>query len=189
VSPRRELLLTVGLCLLGSALVLLAVSRAWVSAHTAVAPPLPARTFEQVGSKLAPGARALALVGLAAVAALPATRARGRVVVGVLVAAAGAGIAAVVGRALADPSAALSRAPIAEAHVADVGLGGWPYVALLGALLLIAAGVLVVVRGRRWTSMSSRYDAPTRGPRGEASLWEAFDRGEDPTEEVTERGG
>lgn len=189
MTARRELTTAVGLCLLGSALVLLAVSRAWVSARTSAAPPLPSTTFEQYGTRLAPGARALALVGLAAVAALPATRAAGRAVVGVLVAVAGLGILAVVGRALADPSAALSRAPVADAHFAHAGFGAWPYVALLGALLLVAAGVLVVVRGRSWTSMSARYDAPARASTGEASLWEAQDRGEDPTAAATDRDG
>jgi hypothetical protein len=56
--------------------------------------------------------------------------------------------------------------------------------------LLVAAGLLIVVRGRSWASMSSRYDAPAQRPReGEASLWEALDRGEDPTKEGTGTGG
>jgi uncharacterized membrane protein (TIGR02234 family) len=138
-----------------------------------------------------PGTRALALLGLAAAAAVPATRRLGRVVVGVLVLAAGVGIIAVVGRALADPDAAMRRAgPFVDVHVTSgVHLGGWPYVAIVGAVLLVLAGLLVVVRGRHWTSMSARYDAPVARPAGEGSLWEALDRGEDPTEDAARHGG
>ncbi|MBK5308012.1 MAG: Trp biosynthesis-associated membrane protein [Frankiaceae bacterium] len=190
MNPRRELLVAVGFCLLGSALVLVAVSRAWVSAGVAAVAPLPARTFEQVGTQLAPGARALALVGVAAVAALPATRALGRTVVGLLIAADGVGIVAVLVRALLDPTAALARAPIADAHFSDVELGLWPYVGVLGGALLLAAGMLVVVRGRSWVAMSARYDAPTRQPSSrEPSLWDSLDRGEDPTTGRPDTGG
>jgi uncharacterized membrane protein (TIGR02234 family) len=191
VTSRRELVASVVLCLVGSALVLLAVSRSWIAHSVAAAPPLPAKRFEVPGAHLAPGARALALVGLAGVAAIPAARRVARVVVGVLLVAAGAGIAAVVVRALSDPDAAVRRAgPLVDVVVAPgEELGFWPYVAIAGAVLLVTAGLLVVVRGRSWTSMSARYDAPVAEPRGEASLWDALDRGEDPTDEATHTGG
>jgi uncharacterized membrane protein (TIGR02234 family) len=183
MTARRQLLVAVGLCLLGSVLVLVAVSRAWVSASVTAAAPLPSRRFEEVGSQLAPGARALALVGIAAVAALPATRRLGRTLVGLLIAAAGVGIVAVLVRVLLDPVAALSRTKATHADFdGAVRLGAWPYVAVLGGVLLLAAGALVVVRGRSWVAMSSRYDAPSRrSAAGEPSLWESLDRGEDPT--------
>lgn len=183
MRARRELMVAIALCLLGSALVLLAVSRAWVTAPIPAAAPLPPRAVELLGTHLAPGSRALALVGLAGVAALPATRTWGRTLVGALVALAGLGAAAVVVRALADRPHALARtSPLTDAHIAGApGFGSWPYVALLGAALLVAAGLLVAVRGRSWASMSERYDAPAAQPAGERSLWEALDRGEDPT--------
>ena len=171
MNPRRELLAAVVLCLMGSALVLLAVSQAWVSAKVPAPPPLPSRRLELRGYHFAEGARALGFVGLAGVAALLAARDIGRLLVGLLIAAAGVGIVAVVVRALADTA----------------GLGAWPYVAIVGGVLLVAAGGLVVARGRSWTSMSARYDAPAQKPRGEASLWEALDRGEDPTDETRSR--
>jgi uncharacterized membrane protein (TIGR02234 family) len=191
VTSRRELVASVVLCLVGSALVLLAVSRSWIAHSLPAAAPLPPKRFEVLGAHLAPGARALALVGLAAVAAVPATRRLGRVVVGLLLLAAGAGIAAVVVRALSDPDAAVRRAgPFVDVVVAPgQELGLWPYVAIVGAVLLVTAGLLVVVRGRSWTSMSARYDAPVAEPRGEASLWDALDRGEDPTDEAAHTGG
>jgi uncharacterized membrane protein (TIGR02234 family) len=132
----------------------------------------------------------LALVGLAGVAALPATRGFGRRVVGLLIAASGVGIVAVLVRALVDPAAALSRAPVVDAHFGSVDLGPWPYVALLGALLLAAAGILVVLRSRSWLAMSTRYDAPAQQHRDrEPSLWDSLDRGEDPTTEGPGTGG
>jgi uncharacterized membrane protein (TIGR02234 family) len=189
---RRGLLAAELLCLLGSALVLLAVSRAWVSAELAAAAPLPSRPFRLSGTELAPGTRALGVVGLAGVAALPATRKSGRVLVGLLIAAAGVGIVAVLARTMLDPAAAISRADV-KSHAyfaATPGLGPWPYVALLGAVLLAVAGVLVVVRGRSWAAMSTRYDAPAeRTSTTETSQWEALDRGEDPTKSGSEAGG
>jgi uncharacterized membrane protein (TIGR02234 family) len=191
VTSRREFVIAVALCLLGSALVLLAVSRSWIVHSYAAAAPLPVKAFEVDGAKLAPGARALALVGLAGVAAVAATRGRGRIVVGVLLTAAGFGLAAVVIRTLADPDAAVRRAgPFVDVILAPgQELGRWPYAALLGALLIVVAGVLVVVRGGQWTAMSSRYDAPAEKASGEGSLWDALDRGEDPTDESAGHGG
>ena len=192
MTAHRELTTAVGLCLLGSALVLLAVTRSWISHRVATPAPLPSHAILLLkGTQLVPGARALAIVGLASLAAVPATRRLSRVAVGVILAAAGAGIGVVVGRALANPDAAIRRAgPLVDATVAPgQHLGGWPYVALLGAVLVAAGGLLVVVRGRSWASMSARYDAPVGKPRGETAMWEALDRGEDPTDGVTHTGG
>ena len=185
MNPRRELLLAAALCLLGSAFVLLAMSRGWLSYTFPAAEPLPPRVVSVTGAELAPGARALALLGLAAVAALPASRGRLRTAVGALVALAGVGCLVVLGRVLADPlTAARHSEPLRfDRHLTgSPDLGGWPYAAVVGGLLLLAAGVLVVVRGRRWAELSSRYDAPSAPkPASEASLWDALDRGEDPT--------
>jgi len=63
---------------------------------------------------------------------------------------------------------------------------------LLGALLVVAAGVATAWRGPRWPVMSARFDAPERrsgGARAEkavpagdsASMWESLSAGEDPT--------
>lgn len=183
-SGRRELLTAVGLCLAGAAVVLLAISRPWLTSRLGAAPPLPSRRIDVEGARLAPGARVLGLVGLAGVAALPATRRFGRTVVGVLLTASGLGVVAVLVRVLADPAGAVRRAD--AVGVITVGgsarLVAWPYLAALGGLLIAAAGALVVVRSRRWEVMSARYDAPAaQPPPGERSLWDAFDRGEDPT--------
>jgi hypothetical protein len=174
VTPRRELQAAIAFCLLGALLILVALSRTWVSTKVPSPPPLPARRLELRGHHFVGSAQPLALVGLAGVAALAATRKTGRVLVGLLVGAAGIGVVAAILHALVDTS---------------VGLGGWPYAAIAGGGLLVAAGALVVVRGRSWSSMSARYDAPVQKPPGEASLWDALDRGEDPTDQASHRGG
>jgi len=115
-----------------------------------------------------------------------------RTLVGLLTVASGAGGVVIVVRAMSDRAAALARSgPLTDAHFVDTpSFGVWPYVALLGGVLIIAAGLLVVVRGRSWAAMSSRYDAPVeRVPVGEASLWDSLDRGEDPTTEGSGSGG
>jgi uncharacterized membrane protein (TIGR02234 family) len=176
---RRGLVVAVLLCLAGAGLLLLALSRTWLVVDTDPLSTLLRQSRHLSGATLAPGARALGLVGLAGVAALPATRSWGRLLVGALLAAAGIGAALIVTDFLRDPSAA------ANEHVSAAGLtivfdpGAAPYVALLGALLLLAAGVLTLVRGRSWSALGSSYDAPT-APKG-TSAWDALDHGVDPT--------
>jgi uncharacterized membrane protein (TIGR02234 family) len=90
---------------------------------------------------------------------------------------------------------ALSGLP---SHVVFVAFP-WRWVALVGALAVIAAGVLLTWRAGRLPVMSSRYEPPkgTAAPepaipgahgavsqgagRDSASIWESLSRGEDPT--------
>lgn len=179
---RSGLRLAVLGCLAGSALVLLALSLVWVSYEVTAAAPLPTRTVRLRGASLVPGARALGLLGLAAVAALLATRSRGRQVVGALVVLTGAGIAVAVGRALADAPGAVSRAASSDVAVSQAAdLGPWPYLGLLGALLLTAAGALATLRGHRWAGLAARYDGDRPAASAQPDPWTALDRGEDPT--------
>jgi uncharacterized membrane protein (TIGR02234 family) len=66
----------------------------------------------------------------------------------------------------------------------------WPLLAALAGLLLTAAGTLTALRGSRWPALSGRYDAaaarvPSARPEPAhattANLWDALDRGDDPT--------
>lgn len=190
-TARRELRLAVLLSLAGSGLVLLAASRTWLAYELPEAPPLPSSTERLTGALLVPGARPLALVALAGVAALFAARRGGRVLVGALVLLAGVGIVALDVRLLLDRRGTVQRAELRRQvalHVPQAPqLGPWPWLCLLGGLLVAAAGGLVAVRGRSWASLSAAYDAPV--PRREAAapavtdkgVWDALDRGEDPT--------
>ena len=193
---RREPLLAALLCVAGAFLVLVGVRNPWVLVQVVSSPLLPEREVGVTGTDLAPGLRALGLVGLAGVPALAATRGRGRVVVGLLLLAVGVAVVAVVvglettGLRLGGRAAVSD--PVREAGGA-VGeswdLTGWSIGTAVGGLVLALAGLLVAVRGRRWTSLGRRYDAPSavaaapaaEGPVAERDLWEALDRGEDPT--------
>ena len=77
-------------------------------------------------------------------------------------------------------------------------MSAWPWVAIVGSLLVAAGALLVVVTVGSWPRASRRYDESSSGtnaapsPAGKASaaptdeadaLWKALDRGEDPTDE------
>jgi uncharacterized membrane protein (TIGR02234 family) len=155
---------------------LLAAAGAWVTGTVPAPPPLPAQDV----SAAAPGSvRALGVVVLAGVAALFATRRAGRVVVGALLLLAGLAAAAVALGVLADPSGALPDDATGSSATAR------PLLALAGALPTALAGGLTVARGRSWPALGRRYEAPAARPpasRDEPpALWDALDRGEDPT--------
>ena len=175
---RSGLRLAVLGCLVGSGLVLLAVSRTWVSTELTALAPLPSRTVRLSGAALVPGAQALGLLGLASVAALLATRSWGRQLVGALVVLTGVGVGVAVVRALADPAQAVRRAATSDLAT---GLGLWPYVTVLGAALLTVSGAWVLLRGRRWAGLASRYDGARVTAQRDTDPWTALDRGEDPT--------
>ncbi|BEP15530.1 hypothetical protein acdb102_38410 [Acidothermaceae bacterium B102] len=165
---RRELTLTVLLCALGALVELLAVGRAWVTATTSV------HGHAYTGNDLASAVRPLAFVALAGTAALLATKRWGRVAVGALLVASAVGMI------------------IAIAHASDPSVSGtihhhpgWRVVAFIAAVPVLVAGLAAAARGNRWSVMSSRYDAPgavrekVQDP--DVALWEALDRGDDPT--------
>lgn len=132
----------------------------------------PVRTASLSGTDLAPLASASAWVGLAGVLAVIATRSWGRVVVGAVVLAAGAVII------VSSTSAGWrsSSNPL------------W-MLAVAGGLIVGAAGLSVLLRGRGWPALGRRFEAPGAGaPEGmkpaamrPLTPWEAIDGGEDPT--------
>jgi uncharacterized membrane protein (TIGR02234 family) len=190
---RKGPLLAALLCVAGASVVLVGAGRAWVLVEVAGSPLLPDRQVAVDGTDLAPGLRALGLLGLAGVPALAASRGRGRLLVGLVVLLTGLGVLAVTTRLLISGlgDLALLTAAVRDAGTPDgvaTATTGWPVVAALGGLLLAAGGLLVMVRGPRWAALGRRYDAPAPEPAPDAAvavaerdLWEALDRGEDPT--------
>lgn len=172
MAPRRELLVAIGLILLGSALALHASTQQWVSVAGLV------EVTGTRGRQLSPAAFALGLVGLAGLVAVLATRTLGRRIVGGLVVLAGLGLgwASVVSRS-AEVAWTAYGAP-----TDDPAWTVWPWVSVAGGGLVLLGGLLTVLRGGRWPAMSSRYDRPSGQTRGsEDDTWRALDRGEDPT--------
>jgi uncharacterized membrane protein (TIGR02234 family) len=182
---RRELAVAVGLTVAGAVLLLLAGGQPWVRVVLTPPPPLPVQTDVVAGRALAPAVPAVGLVGLATVAALAATRGAWRRPVGGVLFIAGLAAALVSGfAATADEAAVLARA--ADTRTGTVGTVAlvrtpWPAAAVAGGLLLTAAGAFAVVRGARWPGLGGRHDRMTRPPDPQWDLWDALDRGEDPT--------
>lgn len=200
VSPRsrRELGAAVLACLLGAVLVLLSLVRDWARVPVEGGALLPDRLLGVSGGALVPGVRALALVGLAGVVGLAATRGRGRRAVGAVIALVGVAVLVETTRTATDLASRVGS--VDEVREAGGGAGvdatPWPVLAVVGAVLLVAAGLLVATRGSRWSALSERYDAPVAGGgrpppvaavegagdvRPDKALWDDLDRGEDPT--------
>jgi hypothetical protein len=152
--------------------------------------PLSPQVIDVTGADLAPLASALAIVALACLAAVIATRGVLRRVSGVLLAAFGAGAAisvatgvsaasvlSVAAGKVGSPGAAAVSGAAGSATGGSSGGSGivsvvgstrqaimtgtpWRVAVLAGALLIVAAGVATAWRGPGWPVMSARYDAP-----------------------------
>jgi uncharacterized membrane protein (TIGR02234 family) len=134
---------------------------------------------------------------LAAAVALFAVRGAARVVVGLLIGVAAAVLGWSGSRALTgglDAAAATEAGGLPRNSFVELS-AGWPVVAVLAGGVGVAAGLLVALRGRRWSGMGRRYERPgadgAAAPRPDArprtdeeralAAWQALDRGEDPT--------
>lgn len=195
MSPGRRfvgVLLVLGL---GSVGVLVSYGATWVVALVPVFAgagdaAAPAREVALSGRDLAPLGAAMAWVGLAAIAALLATRTWGRRVTGAVVLVAG-GVAGVTALAFAltEVASGGGGAFIAaalggtEPGPTSVSISAWWALALVSGLALVACGMLALLDGPRWPRLGARYSRPdgrTAAPSA-AAAWDALDRGEDPT--------
>jgi uncharacterized membrane protein (TIGR02234 family) len=189
VTSRRELAAATLLGGAGAAIVVGFAGRTWATVtERAATAGLATMNQHLTGRSLSGVTAALGWAGLAGIAALLATRGWARVAVGVLLTAFGV-IVAIVSPAAVRHAHVVSTAGD-KSNLARLGgdlavhVNGWWTLSLAGGVLLAAAGLLTVVRGRRWPGMSSRYDRPGAAePAGDdpASLWKALDRGDDPT--------
>lgn len=200
MNGRRELTAAVLGSVLAGALALSAGGQAWARVTVVRQLPLPPLHLALTGSQAAPLVPATGLVLLAAGLALLALRGAGRIAAGLLMAVAGgvlgwSGLRALTG-GLGDASTRLPAVGRGAGPVTVSVAAAWPVLTLLAGLLGIAAGLLVVLRGRGWPAMGRRYErdgavppsappARTDEERAQAA-WRALDRGEDPTEDPTE---
>jgi uncharacterized membrane protein (TIGR02234 family) len=186
-GPRRQYALTLLLGAAGAGLALLAVRQGWARAVYAAPPPLPSQAITVTGQDLAPAAGALALAGLACLAAVIATRGRVRRAAGLVLALCGAGTAVAVSgslgasRVIATAATKMSSSASAASGGAGSTTGGtsspsgsvvtggsvvhavmlgvpWRVAVFAGAVAIIAAGLLTAWRGARWPVMSGRYE-------------------------------
>jgi uncharacterized membrane protein (TIGR02234 family) len=191
-------------CAVAGAAALLAASRVWLRLAAARTAPLPALSVPLTGREVEPLVPAVGVVALAGVVALLATGRRGRLIIGGLLAASGLGMMLRSLPHLAVPAPADARELLLDQGRATGEPAGatitatvdrvWPVLAALAGAALLAGGLVTVVRCRRWPGMSGRYDRRVRtapapasdaggidSAGGDASAWEALDRGEDPT--------
>jgi len=187
----RELASVAAVCAVGGGMVLFAVGRPWVELVAHRASPLPDVTLGLSGRTLEPLVAGLGIVGLAGVVGLLATRRWGRLVVAAIVALSGLGVLVTALTRLTAPGAVEARDLLADAGrsagaaaVTATAHPGWPVLAAAGGLLLALGGLAALARSRRWPTMSARYETPaarTGRPRTDAAVWDALDRGDDPT--------
>jgi len=153
------------LLLLAGALALWGASGLTWATEAVQRPGAAATTVARSGSDLAPQLVPLAVLCAAAVAAVIALSGWVRRVLGGIVLAAGLGAGYVVVAAGGDlPPRAL---------------------ALLGALLVVAAGGLLLVRGQAMPRLGGSYQTPAAAKRAtdpDKDLWHALERGDDPTD-------
>jgi len=188
VTVRREYAVTLAVLAAGAILALVAAGRTW--ATVTVDGALRPETILVTGSDLTGAARALGLLGLAGVLAVVATRRWVRRIIGAGIAVAGLAAAVAVGRVAADlRSSALDWALSSSDGTATTSVTGTvaPWLALVGCLLVVLAGLVVLLRGHRWPVLGASYERrravepAVEQPEGGRTAWDALDRGEDPT--------
>jgi uncharacterized membrane protein (TIGR02234 family) len=192
-AGRRSLAVALLSGALGAAVALLATRQRWAQGTATVAGGDFPLTVS--GSDVSGVPAALAIVGLAALVAVFAVRRAGRFLVAGLLALSGAGIVAAALLGVSDNSALDDKAAKASgdtsATVDAFTHTAWPYVAAVGGVLILLAGLLALRYGRLWPAMSGRYErsgsprprrrAPVVNPDRPEDIWKALDRGEDPT--------
>ena len=183
------------LAAVGSGVVLVTIGRGW--AHGDVTQPI---TFKvtATGSQLTGVPYALGLAGIAGALALFAVRRIGRYLVGAVLALAGAGTVYAVADRLSSLDQALhTQAGVqglgSETKISNIDNSLWPYLTILGGVILCLAGIYTLARGRTWSGLGNRYEAPagrqaavaakpTAGEVTARDLWDAQGRGADLTE-------
>lgn len=168
MNARASLVVTVLGALAAAGVGLYAATRVWIeTSHTRPA-PLPPDVVTSTGVETAVWTVPCAVVALAAALALPAVSKAAREFVAGCLALAGVGLAA--GGAYGMVEAA----------------GVWPACTAVAGATVTVLAVWALRSGRRWPAMSARYErggAPAKAAVADdpASLWDALDRGEDPT--------
>jgi uncharacterized membrane protein (TIGR02234 family) len=195
----REKVLAALFAAAGAGLVLASAGRSW--AHGTLTAPVRLAVSAS-GSDLTGVPYALGLAGLAGAVALFAVRRIGRYAVGAVLLAAGIGTVLVVASKLGHvdsellAKAATEAAGATDARIAGIGNEAWPYLTIAGGVLVAISGAITLLRGGKWTGLSSRYErtaaaaAPASPPSDPAApaaeptsrdLWDALNRGADPT--------
>lgn len=169
----------------GAAVVLLAATQPWFTAHGEFG-------SADVGTDIAaPSVTALAVAGLALVGAVAIAGTLVRRLLGVVQLLLGLGIVVVSVSAVADPVRAVVPAISAVTGVggadsvasliSDIVVAAWPWVAMAGAGILILTGAWTLATAAGWPAPGSKYEA-TDAAKSPANDWDALSEGTDPTD-------
>ena len=184
-SPRQELWLALLLGALGAGLIFLASKQGWAQIRTIPPKPLPPSSVSVTGAALVPYADALVVAGLATLAAVLASKGLLRRLTGVLLGVIGlalgasaftptrAGAVSVASSNVSPETAAAGSVTAGSGSVSAAvpnvagtaphvvfAAAGWQAIVVIGAIMMVAAGILVVTRSSRMAVMSSRYESP-----------------------------
>lgn len=146
---------------------------------------------EVTGAEVAPLVTASALVALAAAGTLALSGRVARVVALAVAAAAGAGATVSTVSFVRYPDGpaadAVTQTGPGPADAAVTTLTAWPWVSLVGAVVVLVAGVAGLVQARRWDAVT-RFETPAARVVDDEQPhpgddWDALTRDEDPTQE------
>ena len=183
-----------------AALVLLAWSQPWFELTLASGGDSAALL---VGGDVAAAALPpLAFASFALVLALAIAGPVFRVILGILEALLGVTVVVTSVSALTDPIAA--AAPALTEHTGVTGIDslhalvreatvtGWPTLAIIGGVLMVALGVAIAATGRHWPTSGRKYsrsEAQAVRSTSPVDEWDALSEGDDPTQpEAPQRG-
>jgi len=187
-GTHRTYRITLILLALGAGALFLGYGRTW-STTTVTEPGLPSLVVQLSGRDVQPVGAATAIVALAAIAGLVATKRLGRILSGGILVAVG-----LVDLFLALRFAAGDRTSIVAAVsekvgqdldparvAADTSTAMWWAIAGLGGLCLLVAGVMALTASRGWPTLGSRYERGEVTKVRQVSAWDQLDEGIDPT--------
>ena len=187
----RSYLVALGLLAIGSGALFLGYGRTWSSTRLTES-GLPSLLVELTGRDVQPAGAATAILGLAAIAGLVATRRIGRILSGIVLIIVGlldaflafqfglgersSIVAAVSERAGRDLDPGIVRAATSTSV--------WWIAAAFGGVCFVIAGTLALTQSSFWPTLGSRYERSEQASEQSArprSAWDQMDDGVDPT--------
>jgi len=196
VNPKtpRSYLLALALLAIGAGALFLGYGRTWSTTRlTEVG--LPSLLVQLTGRDVQPVGAATAIVGLAAIAGLVATRRVGRILSGIVLLVVGLLDAFLAVRfGMGDRTAIVTAVSERAGHDLDPEAvraatltSMWWLGAVFGGVCFVVAGLLTLMRSSTWPTLSSRYERDTDNGKTSSrpvSAWDQLDDWIDPTVEA-----